>query len=203
MDNIKETFSNYASEAYANKWTVLFILFGILIAFSVGKTMAMKGQEDFDEAIPRKKNDILAEAICPDLKNYILKEEVAKNYISLDEVKSKYVLKKEGFSPVVNQPEAIKEKLYISMDDVKKNYMLKKDCVIDKNKNDEASSSSSEEKVIEKKPKKKHLEKDRKIQNYFDKNKENMDVPYSLLNDVFCNKKTCLPNGLPDGLKSE
>jgi hypothetical protein len=89
------------------------------------------------------------------------------------------------------------------MDDVKKNYMLKKDCVITEKNDDAASSSSSEEEVIEKKPKKKHLERDRKIQNYFDKNKESMDVPYSLLNDVFCNKKTCLPNGLPNGLKAE
>jgi len=201
MDNIKETFSNYAYEAYNNKWTILFILFGILIAFSVGKTMA-KGREDFDEEVPpRKKNDILAEAICPDLTKYVLKEDVEKNYISLDEVKNKYVLKKDGFA---NPPESkIEEKLYISMDDVKKNYMLKKDCVITEKNDDAASSSSSEEEVIEKKPKKKNLERDRKIQNYFDKNKENMDVPYSLLNDVFCNKKTCLPNGLPNGLKSE
>jgi len=48
-----------------------------------------------------------------------------------------------------------------------------------------------------------NLERDKKIQNYFDKNKDAMDVSYSLLNEAYCNKKTCLPNGLPEGLKPE
>ncbi len=44
---------------------------------------------------------------------------------------------------------------------------------------------------------------DKKIQKYFDKNKETMDVTYSSLNDAFCNTKTCLSNGLPKGLNPE
>jgi hypothetical protein len=162
----------------------------------VGKTMAMKDwREDFEEEIPKKKNDIL----CPDLQNYILKEDVKRNYVPLEEVKANYVLKKNCAADIKE------EKLYLSLDDVKKNYVLKKDCGKQEKKKDDvsqSSSSSEEEKPVEK-PNKKIAERDRKIQNYFDKNKDNMDVSYSLLKDAYCNKKTCLPNGLPDGLKPE
>ncbi len=198
MDYLRETISAYALEAYNNKWTIVFIVFGILIAFSVGKTMAMK-KEDFEEEIPQKKNDILAEAICPDLTNYISKEDVEKNYIPRNEVEKKYILKKEP-KPVAAL--AAEEKLFLSMEDVRRNYMLKTDCL----KVKDASSSDDEPEADtpeEKPPKKMNLERDKKIQTYFDKNKDAMDVSYSFLNEAYCNKKTCLPNGLPEGLKPE
>jgi hypothetical protein len=199
MDYLKETISTYVSEAYNNKWTIVFIVFGILIAFSVGKTMAMK-KEEFEEEIPLKKNDILAEAICPDLTNYLLKEDVEKNYIARNEVEKKYILKKDAAKQVVAAAPAAEEKLFLSMEDVRRNYMLKTDCL---KVRDDSSSEDEDAAPEEKPPKKINLERDKKIQNYFDKNKDAMDVPYSLLNEAYCNKKTCLPNGLPEGLKPE
>jgi hypothetical protein len=195
MDYLKETISAYVSEAYNNKWTIVFIVFGILIAFSVGKSMALK-KEEFEEDVPQKKNDILAEAICPDLTNYVLREDVEKNYIARKEVEKKYVLKNDA-KAVAAAP--VEEKLFLSMEDVRRNYMLKTDCL----KVRDESSSEDDEVLEEKPPKKINLERDKKIQNYFDKNKDAMDVSYSLLNEAYCNKKTCLPNGLPEGLKPE
>jgi hypothetical protein len=195
MDYLKETISTYVSEAYNNKWTIVFIVFGILIAFSVGKSMALK-KEEFEEDVPQKKNDILAEAICPDLTNYVLREDVEKNYIARKEVEKKYVLKNDA-KAVAAAP--VEEKLFLSMEDVRRNYMLKTDCL----KLRDESSSEDDEVPEEKPPKKMNLERDKKIQNYFDKNKDAMDVSYSLLNEAYCNKKTCLPNGLPEGLKPE
>lgn len=195
MDYLKETITAYASEAYNNKWTIIFIVFGILIAFSVGKTMAMK-KEEFEEEVPQKKNDILAEAICPDLTNYLLKEDVEKNYIARKEVEKKYILKKEA-KQVAAAP--VEERLFLSMEDVRRNYIPKTDCL----KVRDDSSSEDDDASDEKPPKKINLERDKKIQNYFDKNKDTMDVSYSLLNEAYCNKKTCLPNGLPEGLKPE
>lgn len=195
MDYLKETISTYVSEAYNNKWTIVFIVFGILIAFSVGKSMALK-KEEFEEDVPQKKNDILAEAICPDLTNYVLREDVEKNYIARKEVEKKYVLKNDA-KAVAAAP--VEEKLFLSMEDVRRNYMLKTDCL----KVRDESSSEDDGASDEKPPKKMNLERDKKIQNYFDKNKDAMDVSYSLLNEAYCNKKTCLPNGLPEGLKPE
>lgn len=199
MDYLKETLTAYALEAYNNKWTIMFILFGILIAFSVGKTMAMK-KEDFEDETPWKKNDILAEAICPNLNDYILKEDVEKNYIPRNEVEQKYILKKDAKSGVAASDAKTEEKLFLSMEDVKRNYMLKTDCL---KVRDDSSSEDEDAEPEEKPPKKMNLERDKKIQNYFDKNKDAMDVSYSLLNEAYCNKKTCLPNGLPEGLKPE
>jgi hypothetical protein len=50
---------------------------------------------------------------------------------------------------------------------------------------------------------KKEKVEDKQIQNYYDKNKEAMDVPYSALNDAFCNKKSCFINGFPNGLRPQ
>ena len=237
MDYLKELLT-YGKTLLDNKWTVLFIVFGILVAYSMGKSFATGNKiEDFETRCEKEKNlyddnkpkieekdededededdeeddepepvekkvKTIAAAInpstsntstsntstsnleinCPDLSNYTHKSLIPdlSGYLSKEYVRTNYISK---------------EKL-------NKNYVRKSDCAALSHK-DEPSRDSIPISTIPSNKKEKVNVEDKQIQNYYDKNKENMDVPYSALNDAFCNKKSCFINGFPNGLRPQ
>jgi hypothetical protein len=222
MDYLKDIISNVND----NKWTILFIVFGILIAYSVGKSIATSSNqaENFetrcekekklyennkpvkcdDEEVEVIKKVTVASASCPktpDMKDYMRKEDCPdlSDYVhkSLIPDLNKYISK-----------EYVKQN-YISRDLLKKNYMRKCDCRPVPPRDEPIQEL--EEPPCDPIPIKKIAcdtvpttcnknVNNKKIQDYLDKNKDNMDVSYSTLDDAFCNKKSCFINGLPDGL---
>ena len=229
MDYLKELLT-YGKTLLDNKWTIIFIVFGILVAYSMGKSLATGNKiEDFETRCEKEKNlyddnkpnieekdeddtdddddddepepnnkkvKTIAAAVnpssspnleikCPDLSNYTHKSLIPdlSGYLSKEYVR----------------------KNYISKEKLNKNYLRKSDC---------AALSHKDEPIVELddpipistiqcvKKEKVNVE-DKQIQNYYDKNKENMDVPYSALNDAFCNKKSCFINGFPNGLRPQ
>lgn len=213
-----------------NKWATLFIIFGILIAYSIGQQMAVNRVEGFenrcekekrlyednrpcdscdDEEPKKKEKKVIASASCPkmpDLNQYVLKKNVPdlKDYVhkTLLPDMSKYMLKEY----------------------VKDNYVPRSDCKVfadDDSCDDDEEIQVADTAVcppkMEPKPdcnkdledqtktEKKRVTKEqmKKYQEYLDKNKDNMDVTYTKLEDAFlgCNMKMCAINGLPNGLK--
>lgn len=220
MDYLKEL-SNIGKLLDDNKWTIVFIVFGILIAYSVGKSMAGSTKENFETRCEKEKTlyednkpkcdsddepkekKTIASASCPeapDMKKYMRKEDCPDitDYVhkSLMPDLSKYLSKQYV------------QDNYISRESLKKNYMRKCDCRPLPPKDepiqelDEPPCDMNPPKKIacETIPVSKNDPEDMKIQAYLDKNKDNMDVPYSSLNDAFCNKKSCFINDLPKGL---
>jgi len=228
MDYLKDL-SSLGKILNDNKWNILFVVFGILIAYSVGKSMAVsQNKETFESRCEKEKTlyennkppcDMdddadddegdeekitVASASCPqmpDMKSYMRKEDCPdlSDYMhkSLIPDLNKYISR-----------ESVKEN-YISRETLKKNYMRKCDCRQLPPKEepiqelDEPPCDIDPPKKIacDTVPTSKINPTDNKIQAYLDKNKENMDVTYSTLDDAFCNKKSCFINGLPDGLR--
>jgi len=226
MDYLKDIFSNLTD----NKWTILFIVLGILIAYSVGKSLAgpssqdeyfetrcekekklyennkpVKCEEEDEEEVVEVKKVTVASASCPktpNMNDYIRKEDCPDltNYVhkSLIPDINKYVSK-----------EYVKQN-YISREILNKNYMRKSDCN-PKPPKEERIQVLEEEPcdpipikpiACETVPTCNKKVENKKVQDYLDKNKDNMDVPYSFLDDAFCNKKSCFINGHPNGLHS-
>lgn len=210
---------NYLLE---NKWSVLAILIGIFLAYQIGAQVASNIREDFEnrcekekrlyednkppveecEKPKKKKKKTIASASCPevpDMSQYVLKDDVPdlKDYIH------------KSLIPDMTQ--------YISRNYVRKNYIRKDKCrkIIDDEDSDDDNCQKSEPKrpvivcnqdldpLPEKKDKGCETKDYKKIQEFYDKNAENMDVTYSRIEDAFtnCNKGTCLINQLPNGLK--
>jgi hypothetical protein len=222
-----------------NKWTILFIVFGILIAYSVGKSIAENNEdkpeyfenrcikqkrlyednkpvkcEEKDEVVkkvtvasascPKMPNmkdymrkedcpdlsDYVHKSLLPDLNNYISKNYVKENYISRELLKKNY-MRKCDCRPIPPKDVPIQELEEPPCDPIP---IKKIACQTIPVKVD-----SCEPKPIEQNTCDKNVE-NKKIQDYLDKNRDNMDVTYSTLDDAFCNKKSCFVNGYPDGL---
>lgn len=231
LKGVQSGFKNLWDYIVENKWATLFIVFGILIAYSIGQQMANRGstREGFEtrcekekhlyednrpcdsceEEEPKKKEKkVIASASCPkmpDLSQYVLKKNVPdlKDYVhkTLLPDMSKYMLK----------------------DYVKDNYVRRSDCKVfaeDESCDDEEEIQVVDTPVCPPKTKpqpdcnkdledqtsnnKKGVSKEqmKKYQDYLDKNKDNMDVTYTKLEDAFlgCNMKMCPINGMPNGL---
>jgi hypothetical protein len=141
-----------------NKWSSIFILFAILVAYSIGKQYAKnQTQEDFmddldayaDKKPPlkelpkkQKKKKIIASASCPempDLNKYILKTELPdlKDYVhkSLVPDLQNYLSK-----PFIR-------KNFVSKTKLNEEYMLKTECISNDNK--EAELTEEEESIDE------------------------------------------------------
>jgi len=207
-----------------NKWTILFILFGILISYSVGKSIAVNKSENFENRCIKQKRlyednkpvqceekeeeevkkvtvasascpqlpnmkDYMRKEDCPDLSDYVHKSLIPdlNNYVSKNYVKENY----------------------ISRDLLKKNYMRKCDCQplpprdvpIQELEEPPCDPIPIKKIACQTMPVKIDTCENKKIQDYLDKNRDNMDVTYSKLDDAFCNKKSCFVNGLPNGLQ--
>ena len=231
MEYLKELLT-YGKTLLDNKWTILFIVFGILVAYSMGKSFANGNKiEDFEtrcekeknlydnnkpkieekddddsdddddedepvqepnqESVEKKVKSIAVasnpstsnlEINCPDLSNYTHKSLIPdlSGYLSKEYVR----------------------KNYISKEKLNENYMRKNDCVALSHKDEPIRDSIPISTIPPNKKVKVNVE-DKQIQNYYDKNKETMDVPYSALNDAFCNRKSCFINGFPNGLRPQ
>jgi hypothetical protein len=200
-----------------NKWSSIFILFAIMVAYSIGKQYAKnQTQEDFmddldayadkkpvlKELPPKpKKKKIIASASCPempDLNKYILKTAIPNlnDYVhkSLVPDLQNYLSK-----PYVRQN-------FVSKTKLDEEYMLKTECVSKNNKEEESLEEESvEEEVI---TKKKTIEIPEKItlinntsestnpveikncinvQKKLDDNKQKLDDNYSYIEDAFTN----------------
>lgn len=143
-----------------NKWSSIFILFAIMVAYSIGKQYATnQTQEDFMDDLdayadkkpilkdlPKKPKNkkIIASASCPempDLNKYILKTELPNlnNYVhkSLVPDLQNYLSK-----PYVRQN-------FVSKTKLDEEYMLKTECISKNNKEEESVEEVSvEEEVI-------------------------------------------------------
>jgi hypothetical protein len=213
----------YGKTLLDNKWTVLFIVFGILVAYSMGKTFANGNKiEDFESRCEKEKN--LYDNKPKIKENYENDESSSDDEDDEDEPEPEQVEKKikiitgainpstpnlEKNCPDLNgylSKEYVK-KNYISKEKLNKNYMRKSNCVTLSHKDEpieEIDEPSTDFIPISTIPtNKKEKVEDKQIQNYYDKNKEAMDVPYSALNDAFCNKKSCFINGFPNGLRPQ
>jgi hypothetical protein len=212
-----------------NKWTILFIVFGILISYSVGKSMALNNKDNdeyFDNRCVKQKKlyednkpvkceeteeviekETVASASCPkmpNMKDYMRKEDCPdlSEYVhkSLIPDLNKYVSKNY-----------VKEN-YISRELLKKNYMRKCDCrpipprdePIQELEEPPCDPIPIKQVACQTLPVQQNTcdktVENKKIQDYLDKNKDNMDVSYTNLDDAFCNKKSCFVNNLPHGL---
>jgi hypothetical protein len=230
MDYLKELLT-YGKTLLDNKWTVLFIVFGILVAYSMGKSFATGNKiEDFETRCEKEKN--LYDDNKPKLKEKDEDDEddedddseddggepepVEKKIKTIASANNPSTSNSEMKCPDLSQythkslipdlsgylsKEYVK-KNYISKEKLNKNYVRKSDCLALSHK-DEPIEETEDSIPISTKPsnkKEKVNVEDKQIQNYYDKNKETMDVPYSALNDAFCNKKSCFINGFPNGL---
>jgi hypothetical protein len=146
-----------------NKWSSIFILFAIMVAYSIGKQYAKnQTQEDFMDDLeayadnkpvlidlPKKpkKKKIIASASCPempDLNKYMLKTELPNLN---DYVHKSLVPDLENYlsKPYVRQN-------FVSKIKLNEEYMLKSECISKNSKEEESmEEESDEEEVITKK----------------------------------------------------
>jgi len=218
-----------------NKWSLLFIVFGILVAYSIGQQMAnnkVSLKENFESRCEKekrlyednkpceiceedkpKKKKIIASASCPkmpDMNKYVLKKNVPdlKDYIhkSLLPDMDKYMLKEYVKDNYVRRSDCKVVDEDDSCDDEEEIQVVDTPVCPPKTKPQPACNKdlNDQAKDYDKKPIP-TKEAMKKYQEYLDKNKENMDVTYSKIEDAFsgCNMKYCPINGLPNGLKPE
>jgi len=204
-----------------NKWSSIFIIFGIMVAYSIGKQYAQnQKQEDFMDdldaykdkkpilkELPKKpkKKKIIASASCPempDLNKYILKTELPNlnDYVhkSLVPDLQNYLSK-----PYVRQN-------FISKTKLDEEYILKTECE-QNNKEQELVEEVIivDEKICDKKisnaSNPNEIKNSINLQKKFDDNKQKLIDNYSYIEDVFtnCNMRTCPINQKQTGLFSK
>ena len=228
MEYLKELLT-YGKTLLDNKWTILFIVFGILVAYSMGKSFANGNKiEDFETRCEKEKNlydnnkpkieekDDDSEDDDADDEDKPVQEPVEKKVKSIAVASNPSTSNLEINCPDLSNythkslipdlsgylSKEYVRKNYISKEKLNENYMRKNDCVALSHKDEPIRDSIPISTIPPNKKVKVNVE-DKQIQNYYDKNKENMDVPYSALNDAFCNRKSCFINGFPNGLRPQ
>lgn len=257
MDSILKSVKPVIDWLVENKWSLVFIIFGILVAFSIGQQLAEGKREHFDDepASPPeeekdrcdKQKDMYADnKPCEDCdtkpKKKVKRVKVASASCPEAPDMSQYVLKKDvpDLSEYVHKSLVPNMSNYMSKSEVDSNYMLKSACKMNEPTKEDKEISSDDESVeeeeleitvnnqcgscgqpqnrcychtpyrevqvptcnskpSEKQPTKKEM---KKREEELIKNKDNMDVTYTPLEQAFtgCNLAICGVNGKPNGL---